>query len=194
MFERKLSRTLGQIRKGFAYDSSLGGFPLVQVIVAPEASGNTSVLASTAITTSAQKITTGITSPDVPRAISIKGNQAGCDSVVRVYGKNSAGRNIYEDITASGASVVQGNLVFAKVDYVLFPAKAIPAGDEISVGTTTKLGLQRPINASADLVLLEVDGTAEAASAVSATYNTFTPTTVPNGVRVYKVYFNASLV
>jgi len=44
--DKLLSKTLGQIKKGYAYDSPLGGIPLNQVIAAPIAASAVAVLAA----------------------------------------------------------------------------------------------------------------------------------------------------
>ncbi len=192
-FPRKMSLVgnLWQILKGYAVDTSQGGFPIVQPIVAPALGTNTAIHAAVTLSTVVQKVSTGITNPDFPRALLVKGNQSDCDGTITVYGKNYAGESVKETITASGSSAVVGNVAFATVDYILFPAKSHNS-QTLSVGTTNKFGLKRPL-VNSSLTLLTVNGVAENPAAVSQTYNTFTPTTAPNGSRLFVTYYDTDI-
>jgi len=106
----------------------------------PAAASVTAILAATALTASTQVITTGITQPDYPRALQIKGNQAGITGNVVIEGTNYAGEAITETIAANGSNAVSGNKAFKTVTKITLPAKNAD-GDTISVGTTGKLGL-----------------------------------------------------
>ena len=86
------------------------------------------------------EVTTGITSPAVPRALRIKGNQAGVTGNVVIEGTNYLGEAITETIAANAGSAVEGNKAFKTVTKITFPARA-GAGDTISVGWNDKLGL-----------------------------------------------------
>ncbi|WP_461366954.1 hypothetical protein [Candidatus Darwinibacter acetoxidans] len=116
------------------------GFVAHFVAANPAAASDTSVLAATTLTTSTQEITTGITNPDFPRALQIKGNQAGITGDVVIEGTNYADEGISETILANGANAVSGNKAFKTVTKITLPAK-VGEGDTISVGTTGKLGL-----------------------------------------------------
>lgn len=85
-------------------------------------------------------VTTGITNPDVPRALQIKGNQAGVTGNVVITGKNINDETITETIVANAANAVQGNKAFKSVSQIVMPARA-GAGDTISVGFNDKLGM-----------------------------------------------------
>lgn len=186
-----MSQTLGAVKKGYAYDTPLGGFPTMDFIVGPAAGSATAVRAAVTLTADTQEITGSITHPDTPRALSITGNASGIVGDVTIIGRDWSGQLLKEVITASGTGTITGNFAFAKVDKIIFPAKTNVSGDTISVGTTNKLGLKRPVKVSGDYVLLEVNGTAEAFSATAPAYDTFTPTTAPNGSRVFKVYYHS---
>ena len=116
------------------------GFVAHFVAADPAAASVTAVLAATALTTSTQEITTGITNPDYPRALQIKGNQAGVAGNVVIEGTNYTDEAISETIAANGANAVSGNKAFKTVTKITLPAK-VGEGDTISVGTTGKLGL-----------------------------------------------------
>lgn len=85
-------------------------------------------------------VTTGITNPDVPRALQIKGNAAGIVGNVVVTGTNINGEVITETIAANGANAVQGNKAFETVTQIVMPARNA-GGDTISVGFNDKLGM-----------------------------------------------------
>lgn len=82
----------------------------------------------------------GITSPDVPRAIRIKGNAAGIAGEVTIEGTNYLAEEIEEVIIAVDATVVDGNKAFKTVTRIGIPARTT-AGDTVSIGWNDKLGL-----------------------------------------------------
>lgn len=79
------------------------------------------VLAATDLNAAAQSITTGLTSPAVPRNIKVDGNASGINNVVKIYGTNFAGEAITEEITPNGMTAVAGALAFASVTKVDLP-------------------------------------------------------------------------
>jgi len=184
---RRLSQTLGQIRKGYAVDTYQGGFPVVQIVKAPDTASATAVHAAVTLTTAVQDVTTGITHPDIYRAVSVKGSAATVYGSVTILGRDWAGQKQTEVIIASGTGAIEGNKAFKYVDKITLPVRVAP-GETISVGSTTKLGLYRPISAAA-LDLLEVDGVVEAAAAIDTSNGTFTPTTAPNGTRNFRASY-----
>lgn len=192
MLLQRLSQALGALKKGYAIDTNLGGFPVHQVTKAPAAGTNTAVHAAVTLTTAAQTITEAISSPDFPRALLVKGNASGIAGDVVIHGKDHADRSISETIALSGASAVQGKLAFKTVTSFELPAKTNTSGDTVSIGTTNKLGLYRPIVGAA-LALLTVDTTVEVEAAIDTTYNTYTPTTTPNGTKVFKADYLTDL-
>lgn len=104
----------------------------------------TAVLAATATSLSAQTIT-GVTDPDVPRALSVTfGGTAGAflDGAVVVTGYNVEGKVITENfqVTASSTGTVNGSKAFADVTSVFIPAQAAATGT-VAVGTQNKLGV-----------------------------------------------------
>lgn len=186
---RRLSQTLGQIKKGYVVDTFEGGFPAEQVTNAPDAQSNTAVLSATALTASAQVISGSITDPDVFRALRLVGNQADVLASVTVVGKDWADRTIQDTVTVSGTTPVNTNWPFKSVDQVQLPAQSA-GGQTVSVGISNKLGLYRPVVVGVTaLELLEVDAVVETEAALDTTYSTYTPTTVPNASRVYKANY-----
>lgn len=107
----------------------------------PAAAAANNVLAATALDAGAiTEVVAGITNPDVPRALQIKGNQAGVAGNVVIDGTNINDEVIRETIAADEANAVEGNLAFKTVTKITLPAQTA-AGDTISVGCADKLGL-----------------------------------------------------
>lgn len=86
-------------------------------------------------------VTTGITQPDVPRNLTIKGNASGIAGNVVIAGKRG-GKAITETIALNGATEVVGTKAFDHVDSITVPAKTNASGDAVSIGVGNKLGLQ----------------------------------------------------
>lgn len=133
----------------------------------PAAAAANNVLAATALTAAAQEIVAGITNPDVPRVVQIKGNQAGVAGNVVIDGVNINGEAIQDTIAANGANAVAGTKAFKAITKITLPA-LVGAGDSISVGCTDALGL--PYCLPCDTVLMAaLGGTKEATAPTVAT-------------------------
>jgi len=109
------------------------------------------VLASTTLNISEQIITTGLTSPDVYRCVSVTGNVAGMNQDVYVIGENWGGQRIVERITLNGVSAVNGRRPFAAVSQVILPARTT-LGQAVRVGTINTIGLLAPIAFGGDVL------------------------------------------
>ncbi len=124
---------------------------LVQRVVNVAAAADDAVLAATALTASEQEITTGITNPDVYRVLSVRGNQAVMNQTVIVVGTNAAGESIADAITLVGTTAASGVKPFRSVRKIILPPQSGP-GQQVSVGTTTWLGLPVPFSSTTDLL------------------------------------------
>lgn len=102
----------------------------------------TAVLAATNGATAAQSVTTGITQPDVPRALSITptANTTGSPLTVTIRGRNSEGKPLAEPyvIPVNSTTIVNGSRAFDQVDSIDIPGNTV--GLTITVGTQNKLG------------------------------------------------------
>ena len=169
---KNLSQAFGTIAKGYAYDSPLGRAPVHQIVLAPSASGVADVLASTVLADGAVTVvTSGISNPDVYRTVSITGNQGSITGDVVVLGKDWAGRSLSETITSDGTNTVNGLIPFVSIDKITLPARNNPS-DELSVGITDLLGLQRPIDLAADVLRVISSGVVDANATADATEGT----------------------
>ncbi|MFZ5816296.1 MAG: hypothetical protein ACOY93_13530 [Bacillota bacterium] len=99
------------------------------------------VLAATALTAQTAEVSTGITSPDVPRNLTVVGNAAGIAGNVVITGTNFAGEEITETFALNGDTPVVGTKAFKKVTRISLPAETHAGTDTVSVGWGDKLGL-----------------------------------------------------
>lgn len=105
----------------------------------------TAVLAATATSLSTQTVLTGITQPDVPRALSVTvGGTASSmlDSRIVITGTNVEGKVISEgfQFAANATATVNGSMAFKTVTSVFIPAQTGTAAT-VAVGTQNKLGI-----------------------------------------------------
>lgn len=123
--------------------------------VAPAAVSATAVHAAVTLTAAAQDVATAITSPDVPRTVTVKGNAAGIAGNVVITGTNIQGATITDTIALNGATEVEGAKAFKTVTNINMPAKTNGSGDTVSVGIAKKIGLPH-IVANAALLLVKL--------------------------------------
>lgn len=161
--KRRLSQTLGQIKKGFAVDTYEGGFPISYVTPSVLAADLNAVHAAVVLGDAVVEVTRGITDPDVPRCIVLTGNQASVEGDAVVYGTDWADRCITELVALDGVSSAETWQAFKTVTQIDLPPYAV-LGDRVEVGFSDYLGLPRPIyqNDTDSVVLVEVgtDGAA----------------------------------
>ncbi|HWY79366.1 MAG TPA: hypothetical protein VNW29_03345 [Candidatus Sulfotelmatobacter sp.] len=115
-----------------------------QTFTAPAAAENTSVLAAQTLPASGTTVVTaGITNPDVPRTVRLKGNQATVQGLqVIVTGTDIQGNALSETVTMGNAFATPTDTVnaFATVISVTLPTRGA-SGDTISFGKGAALGL-----------------------------------------------------
>lgn len=153
------------------------------------AASNVAVLAATALTSAAQSITAGITSPGLARALRIKGNAAGITGNVVAHGTNVLGETITETIALNGSTAVDGTKAFASVTKIDLPAETHTGTDTVSVGFCDKIGL--PYLLARDTVMaahldnaLEATHPTVAVSATAIESNTIKLSSALNGKQV----------
>lgn len=169
-----------------------------QSLGSPAVGATTAVHAAVTDNGSPQTITTGITSPAVPRNITATaGGTAGDIKAIQVVvnGTNAAGDTITETLpafTVDTAGTVVGNKAFATVTSVVIPAHD-GTGATTAIGTGAKLGLGVYLtrNSVGNAYLNGVkEGTAPtvAASASALESNTVTLNSALNGTAVVVDY------
>ena len=165
---------------------------------------STAILAATAATVGAdQTITSGLTDPDVPRALSVTpGGTTGDiqESVVTVTGTNVEGKTISEAFRfeADATDAVNGNLAFRTVTSVNIDAQLSTAAT-FSVGTTNKLGVNHRLYTSNTTVKVYSRTTPYGALTLQAAptvvvsdtieRNLVTPATTPDNTTAYIIYY-----
>ena len=122
--------------------------------VAPAVASATAVHAAITLTTVPQTITTGITSPDVCRVLSIKGSAAGIAGNVGLLGTDANGEGATDTIALNGAATVLGSVAFAVLTSITLPART-HAGDTVSIGIGDVFGLPGHIGYEADVTQAE---------------------------------------
>lgn len=137
------------------------------------------------------EVTTGITNPDVPRVLSITGNQAGITGNVVIYGTDAAGAAISDTIAANGTSTVEGTRAFKTVTKIVVPART-NSGDTITVGWTKKLGLPHKVYNAACLLVKLFNGSADAGTLSvhsELSKNIYALNGTPDGSKVVDLFY-----
>lgn len=157
---------------------------------------STAVLAATNGAATAQTVTSGITQPDVPRALSVTvgGTAAGVQqSTIVVTGTNVEGKVIAEGFTATQGSTgtINGVKAFKSITSVLIPAQ-VGTSATFAVGTRNILGINHRLfnnnttvkvySATAHKGALTLQGVPTVTANEGAIeFNTVAPLTAPNG-------------
>lgn len=132
----------------------------------PAAKNITGILAATELEEEEQTITEGITDPDVPRNVRIKGSADVTGDVV-INGTNINDDAISETLALNGTTEVEGNLAFKTITSIELPVQATENTDTVQVGTANKLGL--PYKLSLNTVLKAYRNSGLEASAPTVT-------------------------
>jgi hypothetical protein len=160
-----------------------GGFVTRYIIPAANMQAAGAALVHAAITQPAADtttVTTAITNPLAPRALSITGNQATCAGNVVIVGTDINDKAITETIVLNGAALVAGVQAFKTITSITVPVRGA-GGDTVTVGWGDLLGLPVCLK-RATVDYITVDGVKEAAAAVTidpdeTSKNTVDPTT-----------------
>lgn len=108
----------------------------------PALGGNAAILADTALNSVNPTVVAVFAGqPDVPRNLTVKGNDANVTGNVTIAGTDVDGADISETIALNAANVVAGNKAFATVTQITLPKYAVANTERIRVGTGAKLGL-----------------------------------------------------
>jgi hypothetical protein len=162
----------------------------------------TAVLAATTGAAAAQTVTTGITNPDAPRALSVTptANTTGSPLSVVITGVNREGKTIMESfiIPVNSTTIVNGIKSFARVTNVYIPGNTV--GLTITVGTTNKLGTSHRLfnqNTTVKVYTFTTPGgalTLQAQPTVVASeqdieLNSVTPASAPDGTKGFVIAY-----
>ena len=141
----------------------------VTYTVAPAVGSATATKAALLLTVGAQTgVTAGITQPDVPRILTVKGNDANVTGNVVISGTNINGVAITDTIAASGSSEVVGTKAFKTVTSINYPAYAVAGTESISIGRGVKIGFPVAIPNAALVIAKSFDGAADGGTVTAA--------------------------
>lgn len=164
----------------------------------------TAVRASAVMAAAGGTFTTGITNPDVPRALVITtgGTTASVAAgIVEIHGTNVEGAVIHEEIalTAAQNGATNGVKAFKTVTSIDYPPMG-GAGAEIAVGTQNKLGVNHRLPSSETTVKVFSATTVAGALTLQAAptlsldessveQNLVTPATTPDGTTFLTIVY-----
>lgn len=197
--------SVGSLRLKALYNNTFGYTETRKEVAA---ASSTAVLGATNGAATAQTITSGITNPDVPRALSLTptANTTGSPLTVPVTGKNVEGKTIVQNfiIPANSTSILNGTMAFKSIDSVGIPANTV--GLTITIGTLNALGINHRLfrnNTTVKVYSYTAAGepggmpttlTLQGAPTVVANgadveFNLVTPATTPDGTTAYTIAY-----
>ena len=135
--------------------TGLGAQLLQRYKIAPALHTAVYVHAAINLLAAAQDIKTGITNPDVPRIVTIKGGIAGQAGNVVITGTNILGATITDTIALNGTGEVLGVNAFKTVTNIHVPAQTHTATAQVEtatvVGTVTEAGNAKAVVTAAGM-------------------------------------------
>lgn len=192
----ELGTLLNDVLFGGLPDPAVGtitNMSAVKYTVAPTVGSATATKAAFTLTSSAQTgITAGITNPDVPRIVSVKGNASGITGNVVIYGTNINDEVISDTIALSGSSEVAGAKAFKTVTSIDFPAETHAGTDTVSIGRGVKVGFPTIISNTGFVIAKNFDGSVDAGTVTASTTvegSIYAVAGTMNGVKLVSLYF-----
>lgn len=174
-------------------DLALSAFLPLHYSLVPDAVSATYVHAAIALTDEAQEITTGITNPDYPRTVTVKGNASGITGDVVITGLNVAGEEITDTIALNGSTEVEGVKAFAEVTQIDLPVESHAGTDTVSVGVGKKFGMPHIVDNAALLLVKLFNGSADSGTLSvdgdEVEKNLFALNGTPDGSKVLDLYY-----
>jgi hypothetical protein len=134
-------------------------------------------------------VTTAITNPDVPRNVTIKGNQATVTGNVVINGTDINDDTLTETIASNGTAEVAGAKAFKTVTSFVIPTRGA-ASDAISIGVGVLLGFKQNVGAAANVLVVLVDRVITAPGAIAVS----TTVTASNTIDMSSVTYDATKV
>lgn len=164
----------------------------------------TAILAATATALTPQTVTTGITQPDVPRALSVTPGGTTSqllDTAVVITGRNVEGKVITESfqLVPSSSTIINGSKAFSSITSIFIPGQSGTAAT-VAVGTQNKLGVFHrlfPNNTTVKVFSSTTVGGAITLQGVPTVVanetlielNTVTPATTPDGSTMLNICY-----
>lgn len=147
MIRKKLSQTLGAIKKGYAVDTYQGGFPVAETIKTAKFYNTfDDILSAYTLASGAVTVVSGsaLSDPDNCRCLNVVANvESLSGEEVVVKGTNYAGQVISETLEIED-QITQTDLPFKSVLEVTLPART-ESGATISIGQSLHFGMARTV-------------------------------------------------
>lgn len=124
----------------------------VHYSITPDAVSAVGILAATSLTAAEQDVTAGITDPDVPRTVTIKGNVAGITGDVVITALNILDAEITDTIALNGTAEVEGVVACKSVTNVHLPARTHTPVAQVE--TATVVGTVTPVTGAGDAAVV----------------------------------------
>lgn len=192
----QLGTLLNDVLFGGLPDPSVGeitNMSAVKYVVAPALGSATATKVAFALTDAAQTgITAGITNPDVPRIVTVKGNASGISGDVVVHGTNINGEVISDTIALNGSTEVVGAKAFKTVTSIDYPAETNAGTDTVSIGRGVKIGFPAIISNTGLVIAKNFDGSVDAGTVTASTTvegSVYAVAGTMNGVKLVSLYF-----
>lgn len=172
---------------------TIANMSAVKYTVAPAVGSATATKAAFALTDAAQEgIVAGITNPDVPRVVSIKGNASGITGNVVVHGTNINDEVISDTIALNGSTEVAGAKAFKTVTSIDYPAETHVGTDTVSIGRGVKIGFPAIISNTGLVIAKNFDGSVDAGTVTASTTvegSIYAVAGTMNGVKLVSLVF-----
>ncbi len=167
---------------------SMGVVPIFpqQYKIRPALGTATYVHAAIPLTDAPQGITGGITQPDYPRVVTVKGNAGGIVGNVVISGTDADGEPLTDTIALNGDVEVSGLSAFETVTMITVPAETHAGTDTVSIGMDDVFGMPLVIESTGHLLIHFFDGSTDAGSlAINAVLakNLYTMAGTPNNAK-----------
>ena len=160
---------MGTLIMGGAVVPTVGTLATVNTLrysVAPTVASATATKSAFTLLVGAQPgITAGINQPDVPRIMTVKGNDGNVAGDVVIHGTNFAGTTVSDTIALNGSTEVEGLIAFKTVTSIDFPAYSV-AGT-VSIGRSASIGFPSIINNTSDVITHDFNGATDAGTVVA---------------------------
>ncbi len=186
---------LGSILSGSVAVPDVGSITpmsLVSYKIAPALASTTAVHAAiTCPTTGTTLVTTSITDPDVPRLLTLTGNQATVTGDVVFTGTDINDAALTETVASNGTSTVPTTKAFKTLTSVLIPARGA-ASDSIAIGTSAKVGFPVAIPQTTRVVAKNFDGATDAGTVTAgatAALSVYAAAGTFNAVKILELIF-----
>lgn len=176
---------------------TLTNAPILHYTVPTPALGTaTKVLAATLlIITVPQSITTGITNPDFPRLLTVKGNDGNVTGNVVIVGTDINDTAVTDTIALNAANEVAGTKAFKTVTSISIPPYAVAGTESVSVGFNDKLGMPIAMPNASVAITYNFNGAVDAGTltaGATAPLTVYAPAGTLDGTKSVEVWFIAS--